>query len=49
MKNIIIYFGLDRINNIVRQDSTKMGNINQSILSSAVSYAKSLIINTTDG
>ena len=38
-----------RINHNVRQDSTKMCKINQSILSSDVSYPKSLIINTTDG
>ena len=42
-------FGIYRINHNVRQDSTKMFNINQSILSSDVSYPKSLIINTTEG
>ena len=55
MKNIFIYFRderriyVNRIDHNVRQDSTEMGNINQSILSFDVSYPKSLIINTTDG
>ena len=40
---------INRMNHNLRQVSTKMRKINQSILSSDVSYPKSLIINTTDG
>ena len=46
---MLSFYSQYRIDHNVRQDSTEMGNINQSILSSDVSYPKSLIINTTDG